>query len=135
MSVCHLSPVTCRRHLSPCPRLAIFPGSIVPSCDSKLNSRALLILAALKICIRDIPAFCNCFISRYPFTPGRFPYVGLEGVSVAKRKLASLLARYATTFAPGAAIRCGTYSFLLERCNPGMYIASYERGKVREIKC
>lgn len=36
-----------------------FPGSILPSCDSILNSRALLIVAALKICVRDIPALAT----------------------------------------------------------------------------
>ena len=38
-------------------RFAIFPGSIVPSCESSLNSRALLMVAALKIWARDSPAF------------------------------------------------------------------------------
>src|SRR5271170_1754586 len=77
-------------------RFAILPGSIVPSCASSLNSCALLIVAALNICANDNPALRNCCISRYPFSPGRFPYVGPDGVSVPNKKFASRRARYPT---------------------------------------
>ena len=37
-------------------RFAILPGSMVPICDSSLNARALLIVAARKICSSERPA-------------------------------------------------------------------------------
>src|ERR1700719_1123096 len=69
-------------------RLAIFPGSMVPICESSLNSLALLIVAARKISLRDKPAFCLPEIIQHPaINHCQVDKRGIAEVEIGTRKL------------------------------------------------
>src|SRR5437773_105697 len=79
-------------------RFAIFPGSIVPSCELSLDSRALLIVAALKICSRDNPALLQLLHLQIP-VQARQISIGRCRRSVRAKEEVGIVAKYTAAFA------------------------------------